>query len=161
MSVGLSGILTFVLPKTLLEESLEVLAQIGQNHAEGFVVWGGSRESDTVFQFRAGVVPEQRAYSTDEGLLVTVDGDALHKINVEFNEEGLMLAGQIHSHPTDAYHSSTDDYLPLVTVIGGLSVVVPDFARDGLDALDRFAWYRLASYAHWVEVDSSRTVQIV
>ena len=161
MSVGLGGILTLVVPRTLLESSLEALAQIGRNQAEGFVVWGGNRESNTVFGFRAGLVPEQRAYSTDEGLLVTVDGDALHKINVGFNEEGLMLAGQIHSHPTDAYHSSTDDHLPLVTVIGGLSVVVPDFARDGLDALDRFAWYRLASYANWVEVDPSRTIQIV
>jgi hypothetical protein len=161
MSVGLGGILTFVLPRTLLESSLEVLAQIGRSHAEGFVVWGGNRENDTQFRFQVGLVPEQRAYSTDEGLLVTVDGDALHDMNVRFNEQGLMLAGQIHSHPTGAYHSSTDDHLPLVTVIGGLSVVVPDFARDGLGARDRFAWYRLASYANWVEVDPSRTVQIV
>jgi hypothetical protein len=160
MSVGLGGIVTYVLPRTLLESSLEVLGQIGRNRAEGFVVWGGNRDSETAFRFEAGLVPEQRAYSTDEGLLVTVDGDALHNINVRFNEEGLMLAGQIHSHPTDAYHSSTDDHLPLVTVIGGLSVVVPDFAREGIDALDRFAWYRLESYARWVEVDPS-TVQIV
>ncbi|MDX6453828.1 MAG: hypothetical protein QOH16_3877 [Gaiellaceae bacterium] len=161
MSVGLGGILKFVLPRTLLESSLEVLAEIGKKNAEGFVVWGGVRESETVFQFEGGLVPDQRAYSTENGLLVTVDGDALHKVNVTFNENGLMLAGQIHSHPTDAYHSTTDDQLPLVTVVGGLSVVVPDFARDGLDAYANFAWYRLASYANWVEVDPSTTIELL
>lgn len=160
MSAGLGGILTFVLPRSLLDSSLEALARIGRRRAEGFVVWGGVPVSETVFRFEAGLVPEQQAFSTEDGLLVTVDGDALHKINVTFNENGLMLAGQIHSHPTRAYHSSTDDHLPLVTVIGGLSVVVPDFARDGIDAFEHFAWYRLASYANWVEVDPARTVEL-
>jgi proteasome lid subunit RPN8/RPN11 len=160
MSAGLGGILSFVLPRSLLEWSLEALARIGTQRAEGFVVWGGVHASETVFRFETGLVPEQRAYSTEDGLLVTVDGDALHKINVTFNESGLMLAGQIHSHPTGAYHSSTDDHLPLVTVVGGLSVVVPDFAQDGIGAFERFAWYRLASYANWIEVDPARTVEL-
>jgi len=161
MSVGLTAVETFVLPRSLLESSLDVLADIGRRRAEGFVVWGGVREGETRFRFEAGLVPEQTAHTTEDGLLVTVHGDALHKINVKLNDNGLMLAGQIHSHPTDAYHSTTDDQLPLVTVLGGLSVVVPDFARDGLDAYEEFAWYRLAGYAQWVEVEPDEVVELV
>jgi hypothetical protein len=161
MSAGLAGVEKFELPRSLLESSLDVLADIGRRQAEGFVVWGGVREGETRFRFEAGLVPGQTAHSTEDGLLVTVDGEALHKINVKFNETGLMLAGQIHSHPTNAFHSSTDDQLPLVTVLGGLSVVVPDFARDGLGAYDEFAWYRLAGYAQWVEIDPDEVVELV
>lgn len=161
MSVGLADVQVFELPSSLLESSLDALADIGRGKAEGFVVWGGNRASETRFRFEAGLVPEQTPYTAEDGLLVTVEGDALHKINVRFNDNGLMLAGQIHSHPTDAYHSTTDDRLPLVTVLGGLSVVVPDFARDGTDAYDRFAWYRLTAYAQWSEVDPTEVIELI
>lgn len=159
MSAGLSAVEKFLVPRSLLQSTLDVLADIGKRQAEGFVVWGGVREDETRFKFEAGLVPKQTAHNTEDGLLVTVEGDALFEINVKFNEHGLMLAGQVHSHPTDAYHSSTDDHLPLVTVLGGLSLVVPDFARDGIAAYDQFAWYRLAGYAQWTAIDPSTTVE--
>jgi hypothetical protein len=82
-------------------------------------------------------------------LLVTVEGEALFRVNRAFYEQGLALAGQIHSHPTDAYHSATDDTFPLMTLVGGLSGVVPDFGEGGAKRLSDWAWYRLAGYAEW------------
>ena len=41
------------------------------------------------------------------------------RVNRTFYEQGLTLAGQVHSHPADAYHSDTDDAYPLMTLIGG------------------------------------------
>ena len=154
---GLAGVRQFILPRTILVSSLETLAEIGRREVEGFVLWGGVLE-DERFRFTSGYVPRQRGLKTPEGLLVEVDSDALFEVNKAFNERGEILAGQAHSHPTEAYHSSTDDLYPIVTILGGLSVVVPDFARAGLDAWDGFRWYRLAAYNDWVEIDPAAQV---
>jgi hypothetical protein len=64
---------------------------------------------------------------------VRVDGDALHRLNKDLYERSEVLAIQVHTHPTDAYHSDTDDTYPIVTQVGGLSIVVPDFGQLGTD----------------------------
>jgi hypothetical protein len=154
---GLAGVQQFVLPQTILVSTLKTLADIGRREVEGFVLWGGILE-DERFRFTSGYVPRQRGLKTPDGLLVEVDGDALFEVNKAFNERGEILAAQAHSHPTEAYHSSTDDLYPIVTILGGLSLVIPDFARAGLDGFDAFRWYRLVAYNDWVEVDPAQQV---
>jgi hypothetical protein len=76
------------------------------------------------------------------------------------NEE--MLGIQVHAHPTDAYHSSTDDTYPIMTTLGGLSIVAADFASDGL--LDKHcAAYRLSKHG-WQRIrnaERSRMIRVV
>jgi hypothetical protein len=154
---GLAGVRQFVLPRTIVVSTLATLAEIGRGGVEGFVLWGGVLE-DERFRFTSGYVPRQRGLKTPDGLLVEVDSDALFEVNKAFNERGEILAGQAHSHPTEAYHSSTDDLYPIVTILGGLSLVVPNFACAGLEAFADFRWYRLAAYNDWVEIDPSEQV---
>ncbi|HEY2053445.1 MAG TPA: hypothetical protein VGH14_05875 [Solirubrobacterales bacterium] len=72
-----------------------------------------------------------------------VDGDALHELNLWLYEHHETLAVQVHAHPTDAFHSETDDAFPIVTALGGFSIVAADFARKGLLCADT-AVYRLS-----------------
>jgi hypothetical protein len=146
---GLLDVKCFFVPESVLDLTFDALAAAGEQEVEGMVVWGGVRDSDHSFRFHVAYGPRQRAYKTEHGLLVRVDADALDDVNRAFNARGLILGGQAHSHPTDAYHSDTDDARPLVTLLGGLSLVVPDFARGGRADLDRCAWYRLYGYADW------------
>jgi hypothetical protein len=74
---------------------------------------------------------------------VRVDGPALHELNMWLFENHEMLAIQVHAHPSDAYHSQTDDAFPIMTTLGGLSIVAADFAFDGL-LTSHTAAYRLA-----------------
>ena len=76
--------------------------------------------------------PKQTAYRLASGLCVRVEADELHRLNVWLYENAERLAIQVHSHPTEAFHSDTDDNYPIVTTLGGLSLVVPDFARYGV-----------------------------
>ena len=76
-----------------------------------------------------------------------VEADELHRLNVWLYESAERLAIQVHSHPTEAFHSDTDDTYPIVTTLGGLSLVVPDFARYGVRGPET-ALYRLSS-AGW------------
>ena len=57
---------------------------------------------------------------------------------------------QVHSHPTVAYHSKTDDTYPIATLVGSLSMVFPFFGIDGWES-SGIAAYRLG-HEGWVEL---------
>lgn len=134
----------------VLQPTLDFLAERGAQGHEGFVVWGARiRDQGTTLEFTSPYVPHQTAHTTTKGLLVTVDGAALDRMNRAFYARGEIAAGQVHSHPTDAYHSETDDHFPLITLRGAISLVVPDFAQHGLASSDRWAWYRLLGLGEW------------
>ncbi|MFG2055062.1 hypothetical protein ACGFI9_13615 [Micromonospora sp. NPDC048930] len=156
----LTGLTHFVIPSQLLDETLDVLASAGRDGQEAFVVWGGVVR-ETTLEYRSLLVPEQTAYRTANGLLVTVDGPSLFAVNRKMYSRGELLAGQVHTHPTDAYHSHTDDHFPLVTLLGALSVVVPDFACDGRSGMAGWAWYRLAGVGRWRALGPTEHVEIV
>jgi hypothetical protein len=149
---GLLEVRRYIVPVRVLELTLDALEHAGRSEVEGIVAWGGRRSEGDGVRFESVYVPRQTAYKTPDGLLVRVEDEALHQLNVDFNKAGLLLAGQAHSHPTDAFHSDTDDHSPIVTLLGGISLVVPDFARGGLEDAGRFAWYRLLDYSQWEQV---------
>lgn len=149
----LASVEEFVVPLELVDQTLEPLQRAGRHGYETFVLWGGRRDDDGhTFEFEAAYFPEQTTSQTKDGLLVVVEGDALFRVNRAFYQRGLILAGQIHSHPTDAYHSDTDDTYPLMTLVGGVSGVVPDFGEGGRERLDEWAWYRLVGGGDWAPI---------
>lgn len=158
----LAGVRHFRLPVPLLDETLAVLAAAGRAGHEAFVVLGGRLAADgTRVDISSTIVPEQTAHRTLDGLLVTVEGSALFRINRELYERGELLTAQVHSHPTDAFHSSTDDHNPLVTLIGSLSLVVPDFAVAGRRGIRDWAWYRLVGEGQWAQLNRRDRVELV
>jgi hypothetical protein len=147
--VTLAEVEEFVIPLDLIDQTLEPLQKAGRKGYEAFVLWGGRLDGPKRFEFVSAYFPEQTTSRGEDGLLVVVEGEALFRVNRAFYGEGLTLAGQVHSHPTDAYHSDTDDAYPLMTLTGGLSGVVPDFGDGGRDRLDEWAWYRLIGHNEW------------
>lgn len=160
MKEGLLTIKNFVIPRSILQETIEFLRQVGSEGFEGFVLWGGEASADSFF-FKTSIIPTQRAILTPNGLLVTVEGEALFEVNKALHDQGQVLAAQVHSHPSDAYHSSTDDQFPMVTLMGALSIVIPDFARYAPQDLDDWAWYRLSKKGHWDGAFPSTSIEIV
>lgn len=150
----------FVIAPSLLDETIDVLADAGRHGHEAFVLWGGVLPDPSTVTFTSVIVPEQTPHRTPDGLLVTVDGPALFAAGREAYARGEMLAGQVHSHPTDAYHSDVDDHYPLVTQLGSLSVVLPDFAVGGRRDIARWAWYRLVGEGRWQELTRQDKVEV-
>lgn len=150
---ALIDVKTFVVPIDVIEETIAFLRKVGSAGYEGFVLWGGQRESNEVFRFRSTCIPEQRASRTESGLVVYVEGAALFAVNKTLFERGEVLGAQVHSHPTNAYHSELDDAYPLATLTGAISLVVPDFARNAPADIDAWAWYRLQPDNSWQPID--------
>jgi hypothetical protein len=159
--VSLENIQRFRVPSDLVRTTERKLRRAGRDGYELFVLWSGIAAGDTI-EIDTAHVPEQTSYKTKKGLLVRVEGDALHKLNVWLYEHEQVLAAQVHAHPTDAFHSSTDDAFPIVTELGGLSLVAPDFARGGI-LCEGAAGYRLAVEG-WLEIppaELSDVIQVV
>lgn len=149
----LSVIRHFQVSREIVEITEHELLRAGADGYEMFVLWSGTIVKDR-FIVSTPHVPQQESFRLEgSGLLVRVQGDALHKLNAWLYEAGQMLGVQIHAHPSAAFHSSTDDTFPIVTVLGGLSIVAADFCEHGLLAKTTAA-YRLFREG-WIEQDLS------
>jgi hypothetical protein len=145
----LESVRVFQVPWPLIRVSETALKQAGDSGYELFVLWTGKLLDDT-FEVQHTYVPTQQSYRRDKRVHVRVDGEELHKLNRWLYEQRQVLGVQVHTHPDDAYHSDTDNTYPIATTLGSLSIVVPNFAREGL-VCPGMKVYRLAS-AGWVEV---------
>lgn len=154
------GVRTFVIPDAVIAETISFLRTVGARGSEAFALWSGTRTSPRSFRFTSVLIPEQRAMETEHGLLVTVEGEALFEVNKAVHARNEILGAQVHTHPTSAYHSSTDDAFPLVTLVGALSIVLPDFARKAPRDIDRWAWYRLSKRAKWEPARANTKIEI-
>ena len=151
---GLLDVRTFILSRSIRRKTIEMLRSVGSQGNEGFVLLGGQLEAhDSTLRFTSAYWPEQQARQSPDGLSVTVPGEALHRANLAFYHRGESMAGQVHTHPTEAFHSTTDDHYPLVTLLGGLSVVVPFFAKSS--EAGGWAIYRLTAPLLWTPTDAS------
>jgi hypothetical protein len=129
--VNLECVARFAVPAEAVCTTEEALRGAGADGYELFVLWSGRVEGER-FVVRTTHVPPQTSKKTHDGLLVQVDGEALHRLNAWLYEAGEMLGVQVHAHPNDAYHSLTDDRYPIVTTLGGLSIVAERFCGDAL-----------------------------
>jgi hypothetical protein len=145
----LDAVRTVHLTRTTLHVTVDALRDYGRQQCEGLVLWVGRIEGDRAI-IEASLVPEQNAIRSESGVGYFVEGPELFAINRMLSERKLRLLAQVHSHPTEAYHSSMDDRYALVTTEGGYSLVVPYFAR-GRAALEEWAVYRLRE-GRWTEL---------
>jgi hypothetical protein len=116
------------------------------------VLWAGTIDGSAAAITRV-VVPEQNSIRNESGVGYFVEQQALFQLSQFLRNEKLRLIAQVHSHPTEAYHSDTDDRYAIVTEEGGFSLVVPDFARHPM-ALDICAIYRLMR-GSWIELEDA------
>ena len=156
--MSLESIARLLVPGEALARTEESLQAAGREGYELFVVWSGVEEGDS-FRVLTPHVPRQTSYRTERGLVVRVDGDALHELNIWLYENGETLAVQVHAHPTDAFHSDTDDAYPIVTALGGFSIVAADFARNGLLCEDT-AIFRLTELGWEPSLEANRLIEV-
>ena len=123
------------------------------------VLWVGKPEGKK-FGVTKVLVPRQRGIKTKDGVCVVVESPEMHRINVELFKSGLRVIAQVHTHPTNAYHSDTDDEYAIATTAGSLSLVIPDFARRPFNLME-CAVYRLDKTGIWQDVPPPRARALI
>ena len=153
MSARLSEVQQFIISPDVVRETVKSLRYVGGQQLECLVLWLGKVEGNRAFVIHA-FTPPQESISSEDGVGYFVSGNTLFSLNQALAESGLRLLAQVHSHPTDAYHSETDDRYAIVTAEGGLSLVVPDFGAGSQNPLD-WAVYRLTD-GDWIELSHAQ-----
>lgn len=146
-------------PSTVLLEGYEFMRAAGRMRLEGLVLWAGKQQDD-IFSVTELIIPKQKGLRTADGVCAIVDADEMRRLNMYLYRSSLELAAQVHTHPTDAYHSSTDDENAIATTIGSFSIVVPNFAVVNY-ALSECAVYRVDAQGRWLEVDESQRPNLI
>lgn len=137
-------------PQEFIASMYAHFQDVGEKGFEGVALWAGVIKG-TCFEVQYILFPEQELRKSPSGLSYTVGAEELHRINVWLYENKMRLIAQIHSHPTEAYHSEVDEEYPIITTVGGLSIVVPDFGfRD--NNLQQSAFFRLQPGKGWIEL---------
>ena len=147
MSASLTEFARVYLPARVAVQTQAHLRAVGLEGYEGMALWVGKPDG-AQFNVLDVIIPQQHGHRTEHGLAVSVPGEELHRINMKLYRAGLRLIAQVHSHPTEAYHSDTDDEYAITTALGSLSIVIPDFAERSF-RLDDCAAYRLSLRPWW------------
>lgn len=146
-------------PSSCIMEMYSFFQLQGQRGLEAFALWAGKCSGST-FTVTDTIIPAQHSVQLEEGLLYSVDGEELHRINVWLYNQQKMLVAQIHTHPGRAYHSETDDEYPVMATLGGLSIVIPHFASEPF-TLNNIAVYRLEEGGTWRNLSLKRILSLI
>lgn len=156
---GYDNLKSFEFDKKCLNEAYSFLRKAGDKFYEAVALFAGKIEDDKAIISEV-ICPLQESSRSQYGLMYTVDGKELHRINMWLYEHKLKLIAQIHSHPSEAFHSETDNEFPIITTVGGLSIVVPYFAQDPLNYHD-WAYFRLTSEICWEELSQTEIENLI
>jgi len=121
--------------RAVVERTLDVLRASGtvEEAHEGIVYWAGRRLGPEAIVTTC-IVP--MATTTFGSFRTSSETNA--KVVMYLATAGLELLGQVHSHPGKSCdHSEGDDELALMPYEGFVSIVVPHYARCGMEPLSR------------------------
>jgi hypothetical protein len=144
---------TYTVSSTVLQETWDFLRERGGKEVEAVVLWAGIVNDASTATVLAAIPPAQIAYRSEEGLAVEVPQEALSKLLVAL-PLGVHILVRVHSHPTDAFHSTLDDTNMLISHDRAISIVVPDFAR-GPVALSSCSVNELRNPGGWIELSAA------
>ena len=160
--INLTKVETVLVPRFAVDRAYAHFREHGRQGFEGMALWVGKCAGDR-FTVEECYVPRQEAVRTAHGLLWRVGSEELHRLNMWLYQNGCMIIAQLHSHPTDAYHSEMDDQYAIATKAGSLSLVIPNFAGAPF-SLRTSAVYRLDAEGRWQELncqDAERLIRII
>lgn len=139
-----------------IERTLDFLKQAGTQHVECVVLWlaknlGEALDIQTVYQ------PQQIA----EKDFFRIPQESMKELVTYLRQNRLMVAAQVHTHPGPAFHSLADDTWAIIRHVGGLSLVIPRFARTtSAESFARnAAVFRLSEDNIWNEIRSREIEQ--
>jgi hypothetical protein len=136
-------------PRPILETTISILRDAGTEDREAMLLWLAPincADLTVVDAFQ----PEQTAGRC----WFEVPPSAMRALMAYLRQNRLKAVAQVHSHPGRAFHSDADDEWAIVRHEGGLSIVVPDFARSTTanTFFAESATYRLTRRDRWRQV---------
>jgi hypothetical protein len=142
-----------ILPSSCINKAYKQMRQAAMQRLEAMALFAGIEENNN-FHILETIIPRQVSLSPQEGGSSVVPEEEMQRIRTWLQENECDIIAQIHSHPRQAYQASRHQDWPLIKIIGGISIVVPDFALGPTNP-ETWSVYRLASDSKWIELDKN------
>ena len=135
-----------IVPKSIVETTDRYLSVSREEGVEVVVYWSGRQEANGLV-VRKVWFPAQSSspYS------FAVGSKALFELNIGMYRLGHELVGQVHTHPSDAFHSEADDENAVCLQSGAISAVVPGFGQYSVSDVHHTLIFERRG-RHWVEL---------
>jgi hypothetical protein len=158
--MGMMPQATIIVPSHVLEECRTFFRKQGERGCEGTALLIGKPMNDHVL-IRRALIPEQECLKSPFGIAVRLTKRA-HRTLVDALGPDEYFYIRIHSHPEEAFHSQTDDENGVLTHVGAISIVVPNFGRDEI-TIDGCAIYELSTqgWQRLTRADSASRIELV
>jgi hypothetical protein len=122
----------FLVPQHVLNLTFDRLRKCGRGQRECQVLW--TSPWNAPIEITGVVHPKHRAHAG--GFDLDSRWLNIYWMRLADQQEGIRV--QVHTHPGDAFHSSTDDRFPIIHNPGFLSLVIPRFAAGNVGFDDAF-----------------------
>jgi hypothetical protein len=141
----------YILPTSILDVTRHHLRLHGDASAEAALCWAGTVHGEDAFITTALLFTNASSYGA-----VHVSPEQTGLLYAHCHARGLTLLAQVHSHPSQAFHSPTDEKSPHSSVKGFLSVVIPNFGRCSFAEFTDWAVFEQTAYEAWAEWTSEQ-----
>src|ERR1700730_15149359 len=112
----------YKVPSAILCRTFDHLRRCGRGRRECQALWTSTWQTPEV------ITDVTHPAHTAHAQGFSLDSEWLNAFWIHFGETGQGIRVQIHTHPTSAFHSATDDEFPIIHTPGFLSLVIPNFA---------------------------------
>jgi len=137
----------------IVSKTFLALRTCGRGECECAVYWTGPATSE----FVDGIVHPLHSRSL---FGYEINNQWLTRLWKDLATTQRSIKAQIHSHPSEAFHSRTDDQWPIVSQAGFLSIVIPEFAMGEPTLMD--AWIgQMQSDGSWLQLHSYQDAVIL
>lgn len=137
----------------VLKETILTLARCGNARCECVVYWTGPKDEKSMVDGWEHPAHRRSPYGYQ------IEDDWLTAYWFRLASENRSIRAQIHTHPGEAFHSSTDDEWPIVSTEGFVSLVVPNFAQGSID-LDQIWTGILRNDGAWKHVPTVSILEV-
>ena len=144
-----------VIKGSILRDSANELRRLSSTGVESVVLWLGDQLDEQTDIVREIFIPEQMT----SPLHFDVPLSERLRIIGYLADKRLRLIAQLHTHPGAAFHSVVDDRLALPKHVGGISIVVPDFATTWDGSLSQVSVNIHHGGGRWVELKNDQVAQ--
>jgi hypothetical protein len=142
-----------ILPSPCLNKAYKQMRVAAMQCREAMALFAGIEENN-IFHIIETIIPERVSVSPNDAAGVEVGAQELLGIRQWLQENEFDLIAQIHSAPRQIFPDAGKIVSPMINIIGGISIVVPDFALGPTNP-ETWAVYRLSLGNKWIELDKN------
>lgn len=141
------------IPRRMVDQTFATFRSCGDNQRECQLYWLSPWDNPIALT----AIAHPRHWSSRYGL--SIESKWIDQFWNDLANQGLGVRMQVHTHPSDAFHSQTDDTYPLLFDVGFLSLVIPDFAMGPVGFHNAYLT-EIQSDGSWKQVDINSKIII-